>query len=84
MKPMGVTEVGENGFGFFAHSEQKDLDLEKYASTVTLNRFVADAIRSHGLETVVFREAGFGYQDLSIVRNGAAIPSAATRPAHFS
>lgn len=64
LEPMGLTQVEPDGFGYFMQSEQADLALANYASTVTLPEYVRAAARDNGLEIVSFQQGGFGYQDL--------------------
>ncbi len=76
LQSMGIREAPDDGFLFIRVSEQKDLDVDKYGSTVTLPHFVEPAIAQAGLKLASRREPGLGVQDLYIVqRDDAPRPS---------
>jgi len=65
-RQMGVTEIEDDGFFYGRSSEQIDLSLDDYGSTVTTESFVRRRIQECGLRVVFYQEAGAGYQDLWI------------------
>lgn len=68
LKTMGVQHRAvKDGFLFFHHSEQKDLALNDYGSTVSFFEFVFQQAANAGLRVIRFQEAGLGYQDLIIL-----------------
>ncbi len=68
LKTMGVERHAvKDGFLFFHHSEQKDLALDDYGSTVSFFEFVFQQAANIGLRVIRFQEAGVGYQDLIVL-----------------
>lgn len=64
----------EEGFGFKALSEQKDLDSESYGTTIVRPRFVIDSITNNNELTLKSFINGFwwGHQDLYIFQKNAS------------
>jgi SAM-dependent methyltransferase len=67
---MGITpnNIPPSGFRFDPHSEQKDLNMKDYASTVTYFDYVYRQSLNYDLRIVRYKEAGSGYQDLFVVK----------------
>ncbi len=65
---MGVVELDKSGFRFDPHTEQHDLDLADYGSTVSTFEFVYRRLLDEGLRLVFFKDAGMGYQDVYLVQ----------------
>jgi SAM-dependent methyltransferase len=58
----------EEGFAFTNVSEQRDLDIAEYGTTITAFSYVYTQIIRANAELVRFQEAGAGYQDLYILQ----------------
>jgi hypothetical protein len=67
LKPTGLSD---DGFGFSAESEQKDLDPEEYGSNITMPEFVhAQIVQQLGQVEVIHRPTEWWkFQDLWIIR----------------
>ncbi len=61
---MAVLNFDRDGFWFGPYSEQKDLDPRQYGHTATSFDYVYSQILSSGLKLILYKEAGFGHQDL--------------------
>lgn len=69
LKGMGFPDFDRSGFQFATISEQEDLDTAEYGSTATSFDYVYKQLALTELDLIHFREAGFGYQDLYIMKN---------------
>ena len=69
LAPMGVTQLSSSGFRFDPHTEQHDLDLADYGSTVSTFDFVYRKLLDEGLRLTLYKDAGMGYQDIYIVQS---------------
>ncbi len=69
LAPMGVTQLNDSGFRFDHHTEQHDLDLVDYGSTVSTFEFVHRKLLDEGLRLILYKDAGMGYQDIYIVQS---------------
>lgn len=66
-------QAGVDGFWFKPISEQNDLDISEYGTTVTLLDFVSREIANSGARLVRFQEAlWWGHQDLYVLRRSGA------------
>lgn len=63
--------LDENGFWFYADSEQQDLDLAEYGSTITAPNFVRQEIAKLGTAKVSLFYEGYwwGHQDVWVIKN---------------